>query len=51
MRELDLAALQEIVKNDSKSRYGLLSEADPTSGKEVLWIRANQGHSLEVHPQ
>ena len=48
MRELNMESLQEIVRNDSKSRYNLVPEADPASGDEAWWIRANQGHSLKV---
>lgn len=40
--------LEEIVKNDSKSRFRLTSETDAASGLEVWWIRANQGHSMKV---
>ncbi|KAI1793467.1 KptA family-domain-containing protein [Ganoderma leucocontextum] len=47
LRELDFAGLQGIVKNDSKSRYNLVLEADPNSGDETWWIRANQGHSMK----
>jgi 2'-phosphotransferase len=42
--------LQRIVEDDSKQRYMLLEGPDetaPTAGA-VWWIRANQGHSLEV---
>ncbi|KAL1940770.1 hypothetical protein VTO73DRAFT_7811 [Trametes versicolor] len=47
LQALKFDALQEIVKNDSKSRYSLILEADPSSGEEVWWIRANQGHSIK----
>ncbi|KAI9067962.1 hypothetical protein FKP32DRAFT_1698795 [Trametes sanguinea] len=47
LRELSFEALQEIVKNDAKSRYSLVLEADPKTGEEAWWIRANQGHSLK----
>jgi 2'-phosphotransferase len=46
-----LAALQEIVKADSKQRYDLLFEPDPSaldSGTGAWWMRARQGHSMEV---
>ncbi|EJF64054.1 hypothetical protein DICSQDRAFT_125141 [Dichomitus squalens LYAD-421 SS1] len=48
LRELDFATLQEIVKNDAKSRYSLVLEADPNSSEEAWWIRANQGHSMKT---
>lgn len=48
--------LEHIVKQDLKKRYNLLLEAAPTTwrgGSEIAmgpvwWIRANQGHSLQV---
>jgi len=48
--QLDLAALQRIVENDSKSRYKLFQGPDETSpvAGEIWWIRANQGHSLKT---
>ncbi|KAI9440453.1 KptA family-domain-containing protein [Lactarius indigo] len=48
--QLDLATLQRLVENDSKSRYMLHKgpdEAAPTAG-DIWWIRANQGHSLKA---
>ncbi|KAI8985531.1 KptA family-domain-containing protein [Trametes punicea] len=48
MRELTFDALQEIVKSDAKNRYSLVLEADPNTGEETWWIRANQGHSLKA---
>ncbi|KAI0351381.1 hypothetical protein OH77DRAFT_1411348 [Trametes cingulata] len=47
LRELTFDALQEIVKNNAKGRYSLVLEADPSTGEEVWWIRANQGHSMK----
>ncbi|OSD04883.1 hypothetical protein PYCCODRAFT_1443678 [Trametes coccinea BRFM310] len=47
LRELSFEALQDIVRNDAKSRYSLVLEADPQTGEESWWIRANQGHSLK----
>ncbi|KAF8147328.1 KptA family-domain-containing protein [Mycena galopus ATCC 62051] len=48
LKTLDLAALQEIVKADSKQRYNLLFEAgtDPEAG--LWWMKANQGHSIRT---
>lgn len=34
--------IRDLVKNNDKQRYALREE------DEVLWIRANQGHSLPV---
>ncbi|KAI0331667.1 hypothetical protein GY45DRAFT_1248352 [Cubamyces sp. BRFM 1775] len=47
LRELSFDALQEIVKSDAKNRYSLVLEADPKTGEEAWWIRANQGHSMK----
>ncbi|RPD64155.1 hypothetical protein L226DRAFT_552096 [Lentinus tigrinus ALCF2SS1-7] len=47
MRELNLEALQDIVKGDAKGRYSLVLEANPDGGEESWWIRANQGHSMK----
>jgi RNA:NAD 2'-phosphotransferase (TPT1/KptA family) len=44
---LDLEILQEIVKADSKQRYDLVLEG-LDSGVGEWWIRANQGHSIQV---
>ena len=44
---LDLAKLKEIVAEDSKQRYSLISEVSLT-GEEEWWIKANQGHSIRV---
>ncbi|OCH96356.1 hypothetical protein OBBRIDRAFT_708771, partial [Obba rivulosa] len=49
LQEMTFEMLQEIVKNDNKSRYHLMSEPDPKDpAKEVWWIRANQGHSIKT---
>ncbi|KAI0676105.1 KptA family-domain-containing protein [Trametes maxima] len=47
LRELSFDALQQIVKDDAKGRYSLSLEADPKTGGESWWIRANQGHSMK----
>ncbi|KAH9924824.1 KptA family-domain-containing protein [Amylocystis lapponica] len=49
MRDVDFAALEQIVQKDNKSRYHLLHEPDESSGSSapIWWIRANQGHSLK----
>jgi len=51
LQSLNLDALLDIVKSDSKQRYDLMFEA----ATETWWIKANQGHSiktvkLELHP-
>ncbi|KZT09829.1 uncharacterized protein LAESUDRAFT_721983 [Laetiporus sulphureus 93-53] len=49
MKDLNFEMLQEIVKNDNKNRYNLLSEPDRSSDSPegIWWIRANQGHSIK----
>ncbi|KAI0766651.1 KptA family-domain-containing protein [Trametes elegans] len=47
LRELTFEGLQDIVKADAKQRYSLKLEANPATGEEVWWIRANQGHSMK----
>lgn len=37
--------LHAVVENNNKKRFHM--EQDPATGQ--LWIRANQGHSFEVH--
>ena len=37
--------VRRVVSNCPKSRFAL--QEDPQSG--VLWIRANQGHTIQVH--
>lgn len=46
MHEADFERIQEMVKKDAKSRFHLNSENE--DGGEVWWIRANQGHSMQV---
>ena len=38
--------IKEVVENNDKKRYQLSAEVD-LSGKEVWWIRAVSGHSIE----
>jgi 2'-phosphotransferase len=41
--------LQRIVAENNKQRYAIRGESNPEKPEEnVLWIRANQGHTLEV---
>lgn len=37
-----------MVAENAKQRFALKEEPDPSSGEPVLWIRANQGHSVAV---
>ncbi|KAG0698236.1 KptA family-domain-containing protein [Suillus ampliporus] len=48
-RDLNFSQLQEIVRQDQKQRFHLLSEPrTPDSPSDIWWIRANQGHSLKT---
>jgi RNA:NAD 2'-phosphotransferase (TPT1/KptA family) len=38
--------LEKIVRNDNKNRYKMVQEYSENG--LVWWIRANQGHSIEV---
>jgi len=48
-RDVTFMQLQDIVKRDQKSRYHLLFEPQTSgsTGADVWWIRANQGHSMK----
>jgi RNA:NAD 2'-phosphotransferase (TPT1/KptA family) len=51
LKDLTLPKLQELVEKDSKSRYRLVEEPDTNPGTDEVdgwWIRANQGHSMQV---
>lgn len=45
---LTVSSLLAIVKSNDKQRFHLLEEEDPNTGRTILWIRANQGHSVDV---
>lgn len=48
LREVDLPTLKRLVAENEKQRYALKEDTDPLTGEEnVLFIRANQGHSLK----
>lgn len=47
VKGLDLDGLQAIVRDNAKQRFALKEELDG-QGKAVLWIKANQGHSVAV---
>jgi RNA:NAD 2'-phosphotransferase (TPT1/KptA family) len=40
--------LERIVAKDNKKRYTLLNEPETLGAENMWWIRANQGHSIEV---
>ncbi|CAD6574539.1 MAG: hypothetical protein CYPHOPRED_005450 [Cyphobasidiales sp. Tagirdzhanova-0007] len=49
LKELDLDTLRSLVAANAKQRFAIKEANDSTTGETgVLWIRANQGHSLEV---
>jgi len=45
-----LEAIENVVKENDKQRFSLISEADPKypTRPHVWWIRANQGHSIKA---
>ena len=45
---VDLPTLQRIVAENAKQRFALKEETDAATGESILWIRANQGHSVAV---
>jgi len=49
LKGCDLETLERIVRDNAKQRFTLRSEQTGGDGKEELWIRANQGHSVKVH--
>lgn len=41
--------MKRIVEENAKQRFALREESDPLHpNKTILWIRANQGHSVQV---
>lgn len=49
-RAVNFQQIEKIVRDDLKTRYNLVYEADLSSdaGECIWWIRANQGHSMKV---
>lgn len=48
LKGCDLETLERIVRENAKQRFSLQTEASGPSGEEEQWIRANQGHSVQV---
>ncbi|GAA5828589.1 hypothetical protein JCM5353_004314 [Sporobolomyces roseus] len=48
LKGCDLETLERIVRENAKQRFTMRSEPTGQDGKEELWIRANQGHSVKV---
>ena len=49
LKGVDIDTLKRLVAENAKQRYALTEEPDPANPeKHILWIRANQGHSLAV---
>ena len=49
MKGMNFENLGKLVQDDAKQRYNLISEpSTDESAEDVWWIRANQGHSLQV---
>jgi len=46
---VDFMTLERVVKENEKKRYTLLCEPDGSTPDGVWWIRANQGHSIDVN--
>ncbi|CAG8520679.1 11109_t:CDS:2 [Paraglomus occultum] len=40
--------IETIVKTNDKQRFSLINEVDETTGVATWWIRANQGHTMNV---
>lgn len=51
LKSCDLATLERIVKDNAKQRFTMRNEPTGAGGEEESWIRANQGHSVEVSLQ
>ncbi|GAA5909928.1 tRNA 2'-phosphotransferase [Sporobolomyces salmoneus] len=48
LKGCDLETLERIVRENAKQRFTMRPEPTGSEGKEELWIRANQGHSVAV---
>ncbi|GAA5999767.1 hypothetical protein JCM5350_007868 [Sporobolomyces pararoseus] len=48
LKGCDLETLDRIVRENAKQRFTMRPEPTGEGGKEELWIRANQGHSVNV---
>ncbi|GAA6007828.1 hypothetical protein JCM10207_004889 [Rhodosporidiobolus poonsookiae] len=48
LKGCDMETLERIVRDNAKQRFSLRPEPTGEGGKDELWIRANQGHSIKV---
>lgn len=48
LKELDMVTLERIVRENAKQRFTMREEPTGEGGVAELWIRANQGHSVDV---
>ncbi|GAA5849510.1 hypothetical protein JCM8547_000480 [Rhodosporidiobolus lusitaniae] len=48
LKGCDLETLERIVRENAKQRFTMRAEPTGEDGQEELWIRANQGHSVQV---
>lgn len=50
LKGVELGDIERIVGKDSKQRYAMIREQPPDgSSEDVVYIRANQGHSIQVN--
>lgn len=50
MTGVTLEEIQRIVKENNKQRFAIICERSSPEEEEILYIRANQGHSMQVRP-
>lgn len=48
LKGCDMATLERIVRDNAKQRFSIRTEPTGDGGADELWIRANQGHSVNV---
>ncbi|EGG11975.1 uncharacterized protein MELLADRAFT_101818 [Melampsora larici-populina 98AG31] len=51
LKGVELGDIERIVGKDSKQRYAMIREPPPdgsSSSEDIVYIRANQGHSIQV---
>ncbi|KAK4051170.1 tRNA 2'-phosphotransferase [Microbotryomycetes sp. JL201] len=48
LKGCDMDTLERIVRDNAKQRFTMRAEPTGPDGADELWIRANQGHSVQV---
>lgn len=48
LKGCDLETLERIVRDNAKQRFTMRPEPSGPNGADEMWIRANQGHSVQV---